>query len=40
VPPEVRKPRQFAEENARLLRLVAELSLDKATLQEVIRKNL
>jgi putative transposase len=36
----VRKLRQLEEENARLRRLVADLSLDKEMLQEVIRKKL
>jgi putative transposase len=40
MPSEVRKLRQLEEENARLRRLVAELSLDKVMLQEVIRKKL
>ena len=39
-PSEVRKLRQLEEENARLRRLVADLSLDKEMLQEVIRKKL
>jgi putative transposase len=39
MPSEVRKLRQLEEENARLRRLVADLSLDKE-LQEVIRKKL
>src|SRR5688572_9135093 len=36
--PEVRELRQIREENARLKRLVADLTLDKQILQEVIRK--
>jgi putative transposase len=36
--PEVRELRQMREENARLERLVADLTLDKHILQEVIRK--
>ena len=36
----VRKLRQLEEENARLRRLVATLSLDKEMGQEVIRKKL
>jgi putative transposase len=39
-PFEVRKLKQLEEENFRLRRLVADLSLDKETLQEVIRKKL
>lgn len=35
---EVRRLRQLEDENARLKRLVAELTLDKNILQEVIRK--
>ena len=38
MPSEVRKLYQLEEENARLRRLVADLSLDKEMLQEVIRK--
>ena len=37
MPSEVSKLRQLEEENARLRRLVADLSLDKEMLQEVIR---
>ena len=40
MPSEVRKLRQLEEENVRLRRLVADLSLDKEMLQEVIRKKL
>jgi putative transposase len=40
MPSEVRKLRQLEEENARLRRLVADLSLNKGMLQEVIRKKL
>ena len=40
MPWEVRKLRQLEEENTRLRRLVADLSLDKEMLQEVIRKKL
>ncbi|CAI1853221.1 Uncharacterised protein [Serratia quinivorans] len=35
---ELRRLRQSAEENHRLKRLVADLSLDKEMLQDVIRK--
>jgi len=35
---EVRERRQMREENARLKRLVADLTLEKQILQEVIRK--
>lgn len=37
---EVRELRQMREENARLKRLVADLTLDKQILQEVIRKKI
>ncbi len=35
---QVRQMKQLQEENARLKSLVAELSLDKTTLQDVLRK--
>ena len=38
MPSEVRKLKHFEEENARLRRLVSDLSLDKEMLQEVLRK--
>lgn len=37
---EVRRLRQLEDENARLKRLVADLTLDKNILQEVIKKDL
>lgn len=40
LPSEMRKYKQLEEENARLKKLVAEISLDKEMLQEVIRKKL
>ena len=40
MPSEVRRLRQLEEENARLRRLVADLSLDKEMLTEVIRKKI
>jgi putative transposase len=40
MPSEVRKLKQLQEENTRLKRLVADLSLDKEMLQDVIRKKL
>jgi putative transposase len=40
MPSEVQRLRQLEEENARLRRLVADLSLDKEMLQEVVRKKL
>jgi putative transposase len=36
--PEVRELRQMREENARLKRLVADLTLDKQILQDVLRR--
>jgi putative transposase len=36
---QVRELKQLQEENARLKRLVAELSLDKTMLQDVLRKS-
>jgi putative transposase len=40
MPSEVNKLRQFEEENTRLRRVVANLTLDKGMLQEVIRRKL
>lgn len=40
MPSEVRKLRQLEEENAKLKRIVADLSLDKAMLQDVLSKKL
>ena len=37
-PSEVRRLKQLEEENAKLKRLVADLSLDKAMLQDVLSK--
>lgn len=37
---ELRQMRQLTEENARLKRIVADLTLDKQILQEVIKKKL
>ncbi len=37
---QVRQLKQLQEENARLKRLVAELSLDKTMLQDVLAKKL
>jgi len=39
-PSELRRLRQLEEENAKLKRLVADLSLDKAMLQDVLSKKL
>jgi putative transposase len=36
---EIRRLKQLEEENAKLKRLAADLSLDKAMLQDVLRKN-
>ena len=38
-PSQVRELKQLQEENARLKKLVADLSLDKAMLQDITRKN-
>ena len=40
MPSEVKKLRQLEEENGRLRRIVADLTLDKEMLQEVIRRKL
>ena len=40
MPSEVKKLRQLEEENGKLKRLVADLSLDKAMLQDVLSKKL
>ena len=40
MPSELRRLKQLEEENRRLKRLLADLSLDKEMLQEVIRKKL
>ena len=40
LPSEMRKYKQLEEENVRLKRLVADISLDREMLQEVIRKKL
>ena len=39
-PGELRRLRQLEEENFRLKRMVADLSLDKAMLQDVVAKKL
>lgn len=36
---ELRKLKQFEDENVRLRRIVADLTLDKQILQKVVRKN-
>ena len=40
MPSEMRRLKQLEGENVRLKRLVADLSLDKEMLQEVVRKKL
>lgn len=40
MPSEVKRLRQLEEENGKLKRLVADLSLDKAMLQDVLSKKL
>ena len=40
MPSEVRRLRQLEEENSKLKRIVADLSLDKAMLQDVLSKKL
>lgn len=39
-PPEMRRMRQLEDENAKLRKLVADLSLDREMLQDVIRRKL
>jgi putative transposase len=40
LPTEMRRLRQLEDENARLKRIVADLSLDKEMLQDVIRRKM
>ena len=40
LPSEVKRLRQLEEENAKLKKLVANLSLDKSMLQDVIRRKI
>ncbi len=40
LPPEMRRLKQLEEENARLKRIVADLSLDKEMLQDIVRRKL
>jgi putative transposase len=40
MPSEVRRLKQFEDENGRLKRMVADLSLDKEMLQDVVRRKL
>ena len=37
---ELREPRQLRDENAKLKRLVADLSLDRHILQEIVQRKL
>jgi putative transposase len=39
-PPEMRRLKALEDENGRLKKLVAELSLDKEMLQDVVRRKL
>jgi putative transposase len=39
-PPEMRRLRQLEDENTKLKRIVADLSLDKEMLQDVIRRKI
>ena len=39
-PPEMRRLKQLEDENARLKKIVADLSLDREMLQDVIRRKL
>jgi putative transposase len=40
LPPEMRKLKQLEDENGRLKKIVAELTLDREMLQDVIRRKL
>ena len=40
MPSEMKRLKQLEEENMRLKKLVADLSLDKEMLQEIVRKQL
>jgi putative transposase len=40
MPSEMKRLRQLEEENGRLKRIVADLSLDKKTLQDVVNRKL
>ncbi|SCY01009.1 putative transposase [Microvirga guangxiensis] len=40
LPPEMRRHKQLEEENARLKKIVADLTLDREMLQDVIRREL
>ncbi len=40
LPPDMRRLKQLEDENAKLRKLVADLSLDREMLQDVIRRKL
>lgn len=40
LPPEMKKLKQLEDENARLKKFMADLTLDRGMLQDVIRRNL
>jgi len=40
LPPDMRRLKQLEDENSKLRKLVADLSLDKEMLQDVIRRKL
>ncbi len=40
LPPEMKKLKQLEDENARLKKIVADLTLDREILQDVIRRKL
>lgn len=40
LPPDMRRLEQFEDENAKLCKLVADISLDKEMLQDVIRRKM
>jgi putative transposase len=40
LPPEMRRLKQLEDENAKLKRIVADLTLDREMLQDVIRRKL
>jgi putative transposase len=40
LPTEVRRPRQFEDEKAKLRKVVADLGLDKEMLQDTLRRKL
>ncbi len=39
-PPEMRRLKQLEDENAKLRKLVADLSLDREMLQDIVRRKL